>query len=80
MSEIPGSIVAHCAAKGERPVSRRDPTADQLRALDKAVRDSLYRDGPMAAVDVAFAAVLAVPGSTWTEASLNYRLRCLHYS
>ena len=56
-----------------------DPVSDLLQELDIATVEMLYLNGDSEKVWLAYYAVLNHPLSTWTEETLDYRQRQLHY-
>ena len=56
-----------------------DPVSDLLQELDIATVEMLNLDGDPVKVWHAFDAVLNHPLSTWTEETLHYRQRQLHF-
>ena len=78
--EVPDDILEYYKEKHRdlpKPVS--DPVSHLLRRLDVAIIKNLNLGGSQEDVDRAFEAVLSHPENTWTEETLNYRIRQLHY-
>jgi hypothetical protein len=78
--EVPDEILDYYKEKHRdlpKPVST--PVSDLLRRLDVAIIKNLNLGGSQEDVDRAFEAVLSHPENTWTEETLSYRIRQLHY-
>ena len=79
MTSIPDHIRQYYQQKCRDLPYTPDPVSDLLQALDTATTEMLNLDGSPVKVKQAFEAVLRHPLSTWSEETLNYRQRQLHY-
>jgi hypothetical protein len=79
MTSIPDHIRQYYQQKCRDLPYTPDPVSDLLQALDIATTEMLNLDGSPVKVKQAFEAVLRHPLSTWSEETLNYRQRQLHY-
>ena len=79
MTSIPDHIRHYYQQKVRYLPEVPDPVSDLLQSLDTATIEMLNLDGSPVKVKQAFEAVLRHPLSTWSEETLNYRQRQLHY-
>ena len=79
MTSIPDHIRQYYQQKCRDLPYTPDPVSDLLQALDTATTEMLNLNGSPVKVKQAFEAVLRHPLSTWSEETLNYRQRQLHY-
>ena len=79
MTSVPDHIRYYYQQKCRDLPDVPDPVSDLLQALDTATIEMLNLDGSPVKVKQAFEAVLNHPLSTWSEETLNYRQRQLHY-
>jgi hypothetical protein len=80
MTDLPTDWADYYAAKGrDLPTLPPAPQAQLLQNLDAATSWALNYAGKWTAVEAAFEAVLAAPGSTWTRETLSFRQRQLYF-
>lgn len=78
--EIPQEWKEYYKMKGrDIPKASPDPVSSLLQELDKATVNMLNNAGSPQRVKDLFEAVLKHPDSRWTNDTLNYRQRQLHY-